>query len=555
MVGAGTAAMFATLVIATELYALIAPLLAVGGAIGAGGLATTLAVRWRARALAVLGLLGAIISPILVGAPRSGATIAILAVATAAAMAVVVWQRWEWLGVAALLLGVPQWTAWLSDGHSTLAELAVLLTFGALGLAGALGGQLTAAGRRILPPSAMLVTLNACVVALAGRLALGAAGEETIGEIWLAGWATVHAVAGLVKTARFSLAADMRRLLVALGLTLVDVAFGLAVHGLPLAIGWGAGAVVFSLLSRRTRERDAAILSLGAGAHIALVLMRVAIDAPPSRLGDTDPQLLPLLTIAVLAASCFGAGRFAGEPRWREVLHAGGLAAIAYLTAVSLNGPVLVAAWAGEALALAQLERRRHGLATELGALVFLALAALHTIAIEAPPSALIEGVDDLPAAAIALAATSVAAARMAALRDRGDRLRPLLAGLGAISALYLPSIAIVTAYRPASDQLIDLGIAQQGQVLLSAMWSVTGLGALVLGLRRRLPTLRNAALALLLTAVGKVFLYDLSTLTSIYRVLSFVVLGLFLLAGAFAYQRLRPPPVPDMRSVHRSQR
>jgi uncharacterized membrane protein len=50
-------------------------------------------------------------------------------------------------------------------------------------------------------------------------------------------------------------------------------------------------------------------------------------------------------------------------------------------------------------------------------------------------------------------------------------------------------------------------------------------------------------------------FLYDLSTLTSIYRVLSFVVLGLFLLAGAFAYQRLRPPPVPDMRSVHRSQR
>ncbi|MBV8221227.1 MAG: hypothetical protein JO325_22405 [Solirubrobacterales bacterium] len=37
-------------------------------------------------------------------------------------------------------------------------------------------------------------------------------------------------------------------------------------------------------------------------------------------------------------------------------------------------------------------------------------------------------------------------------------------------------------------------------------------------------------------------FLYDLSALTSIYRVVSFFVLGALLLAEAFAYQRLRPP-------------
>lgn len=54
---------------------------------------------------------------------------------------------------------------------------------------------------------------------------------------------------------------------------------------------------------------------------------------------------------------------------------------------------------------------------------------------------------------------------------------------------------------------------------------------------------------------VAKVFLYDLSTLTSIYRVVSFTAVGLLFLAGAFAYQRLRPPPVPDMRNVHPSQR
>ncbi len=106
-----------------------------------------------------------------------------------------------------------------------------------------------------------------------------------------------------------------------------------------------------------------------------------------------------------------------------------------------------------------------------------------------------------------------------------------------------------------ADAAVLDLSIRQQGQVLLSAYWSLLGLTALILGLRANLGGVRNAALALLLLTVVKVFLYDLSTLTSLYGVISFIALGLLLLAGAFAYQRLRPPPVPDMRSVHPSQR
>jgi hypothetical protein len=37
--------------------------------------------------------------------------------------------------------------------------------------------------------------------------------------------------------------------------------------------------------------------------------------------------------------------------------------------------------------------------------------------------------------------------------------------------------------------------------------------------------------------------------------VISFVALGVLLLAGAYAHQRLRPPPQPDMRTLHPSQR
>jgi uncharacterized membrane protein len=102
---------------------------------------------------------------------------------------------------------------------------------------------------------------------------------------------------------------------------------------------------------------------------------------------------------------------------------------------------------------------------------------------------------------------------------------------------------------------IFDIGTRQQAQVLLSAMWALVGVAALVIGLRRDMRGVRAGALALLLVAVGKVFMYDLATLTSVYRVVSFVGLGLLLLAGAFAWQRMRPRALPDLRDVPRAVR
>ncbi len=66
------------------------------------------------------------------------------------------------------------------------------------------------------------------------------------------------------------------------------------------------------------------------------------------------------------------------------------------------------------------------------------------------------------------------------------------------------------------------------------------GFASLVAGLAREVKLLRLAGLGLLALAVGKVFIVDLAALESIWRVASFLALGLLLLAGAFAYQRAR---------------
>jgi uncharacterized membrane protein len=86
---------------------------------------------------------------------------------------------------------------------------------------------------------------------------------------------------------------------------------------------------------------------------------------------------------------------------------------------------------------------------------------------------------------------------------------------------------------------LADSSLA--GQTMLSVLWALAGVGALVCGLMLDDRGLRQGALVLLGVTVAKVFLYDLSSLDSLSRVGSLIGLGLLLLCGAFAWQRLRP--------------
>jgi uncharacterized membrane protein len=113
----------------------------------------------------------------------------------------------------------------------------------------------------------------------------------------------------------------------------------------------------------------------------------------------------------------------------------------------------------------------------------------------------------------------------------------------GGVAALYLTSVAIVSAFAPGETLVgaFEIAVRQDAQLALSGFWSVCGFGLLLLGLRRGLPLLRAAGFGLLLLVFGKVFLFDLATLGSVYRVASFVGLGLLLLLAALAYQRLRP--------------
>lgn len=554
VVAAAVAGLFITVVVASRVYDVIPTAAGLALALAVGAVASALAVRWNARVIAAIGVGGALLAPVLVGAPEDGSTLAILFASALSAVAVLLWRRWDWLGFGALLVCAPQWLTWLLAGQSVGAGLLALVAFGALGHVAAIGFELRLPKSKLRASSSLLLALNAAVLAVGGHAALTDAGRPIAAGLWIAALAAVHLALAFLAGRSARVAGDIRLVLATLGVTLGDVAFALLAHGPVLAVGLAATSVLFARLVMLTGKQPhtLALSELGLGSHVAGALL-VAVGQATSVgvLGQGGDSVTATMALASVAAAAFTSARLttASGRAWRVLLDTVALAVTAYLTAIDVGGAGLVIAWALEGVALALIARRGDDDLAGIASLTFLAGAGIHALAIEAPPRALALGVPHLVAAAAALGAcvagsTIIAQAR---LRIFECETAAWLTGAAALAFLYLASIAIVTAFQPSASQsagtLLDLTVRQEGQMMLSCLWALAGVGTLLFGLRSDRRVLRLAGLGLLLITAGKVFLYDLSTLDSGYRIGSFIALGLLLLLGAYAYQRLRPPP------------
>ena len=128
---------------------------------------------------------------------------------------------------------------------------------------------------------------------------------------------------------------------------------------------------------------------------------------------------------------------------------------------------------------------------------------------------------------------------------DERTSLAPvLIAGANILALIALSAEALgyyavkIRAGDVTAGALIDLHLAQR--LSLSLVWAVYGGVMLAIGMNRRSKLLRIMALALLGLTILKVFLFDLSSLDRLYRIISFIVLGAILLAVSFLYQRYR---------------
>ncbi len=288
-----------------------------------------------------------------------------------------------------------------------------------------------------------------------------------------------------------------------LNVWVLDYAFGSTpvANGLLLAYGAPAAAFFLSahLFRRRADDRTVAVLEAGAVAFAA-VLVGLEIRHGLAG-GELDAPL-----------------------GFREVaLQVAALAVQASLLQRARHRPVLAAA-----------SRLLGGAALSGGAALLLFNPAF--VDVEAGWTSLAAGYA-VPAVLAVLALPTQA--------TPADRQK--LGGYAVLAGFALLGLGIRLAFHPQAMAL-DQAPVEDGELwAYSGAWMLYGAALMAVGIGRTDRVLRLAALAIIGLVTGKVFLIDMADLAGLWRVLSFLGLGLALIALGAVYRRfvITPPPPP----------
>lgn len=286
----------------------------------------------------------------------------------------------------------------------------------------------------------------------------------------------------------------------------LDYAFGampvlnglLPAYGVPAA----AFAVAAWLFRRRGDDTTVGVLEAGAAAF-ATVLVAMEIRQ------GSGAVAAPVLRFSEAA------------------LHVGSLSVMAYATlriATRMDRPVLGYAW-----------RLQGGLALAGGVILLMNNPVLSGAEVGSPPLA-----DWLLPAYLLPAAIALAAVRHPGT-GAPPWLRWLLASYALIAGFAWITLEVRHLFHGAR---IGLGIQVQAAELWawSGAWLAYGAVLLIVGLRRGVRALRLAAVAIVGLTAAKVFVIDMGGLEGLWRVLSFLGLGLTLIGLGAVYRRLAAP-------------
>jgi hypothetical protein len=391
-------------------------------------------------------------------------------------------------------------------------------------------------------------------------LALFAAGLLLVGWDYSAGQVAATVTWGAVSLVAITVwarAGMIPQLAAGWALLAFAIAKGVAFDSVDLsrtAGGWSllllAPSLVLAGLATRwfvtpTRDPLEAFSAIAAGTSLALAWWGL------DRLTTTDRTLgLTLVAVAAgygaLAAVPYMSWRRGEEPTrpWLRRLTTAywsiGLVSLLAGEALFVDrraGVAAAYAVTSAGLAVVALPLREKLLA--LAGLALLGLTTVAALAVVTPPSRFLEA-SEHPGRSLWALAVITAAWLVMILTDAAAPLLPsrwLLLVLGVLS-LYLLSLGILEFVQLVSGGTVNTGF-QRGHTAVSVAWAVIALTLFGVGLARAPASVRWAGLSLFGVALAKLFVYDLRTLSSMTRALSFLLVGALLLAAAFFAQRL----------------
>ncbi len=263
-VGAGIAGAYATLLAATALYGFLPELGALAAAAAIAAVATVVAVAWRAELVAALGLVGALLVPLMTVVEEGELTLigtSFAALVFTATAAVALGQRWGALLAAGVIASFPQIVGLVAQSYATDWAV-VLLTalFWALYVGCALLAQLSSRAKIDRLAATLALAAAALAAVSSAQLFDGTAGRLSEEGLALLVVAIAYLALGAAVLRRLR---DFSTLLWAVGLTVAAVAGAELLSGAWLAVAWAGEAAVLAWLGQATRERRFSLASVG----------------------------------------------------------------------------------------------------------------------------------------------------------------------------------------------------------------------------------------------------------------------------------------------------
>lgn len=566
----GTLALYA----ASQLYGFVSPEIALAGSLFLALSAAAIAIREDSRAVAALGLLAATASPPVMGASPGLVTVLFLGTVLVGTAAVSAWRSWSWLPGLAFLMTAPQLASWLPDERSLPLALAVLAGYWLVNAVGAAGTAIRKPQPVVHIGSALLLVSSALFAVYEIREILVAESPQ-VRALALVVLAGAHAVLAAPMLLRSSAREPFGLLAAAAGIGTVVILIGLEVGGVYQPIAWTAVALGLAFVAIRFSRVDAAagaaVVASLAVLHLALVEYPVwelgRFVEPPPGLPFTSPEAIVAWILAGSSVVVgLAAARWVRRPAgpspeaWATAGCLGALAIVAYAVPFELAPAAIVVAWAGLAIVAFGLGWAARSSANAIaggyaagwilagiaGVEALLVVAPLDRLAVDPYAVSVATPVlNEAVAGLAALAATLVVGIAIArrlngvdytALGSPRGWVAPMVFAAAAV-VTYLGSISVVDAFAvrvSGTGSLPDTELATQAQVALTIAWVVAGALGFAVGIARDLILVRVSGLALLSLATAKGFLVDLATVEVAYRVLSFIGLGLVLLASSF---------------------
>jgi uncharacterized membrane protein len=307
----------------------------------------------------------------------------------------------------------------------------------------------------------------------------------------------------------------------------------------------GASVLLAALAVQLLPRRGEGLSPVALGFVLASVAMGLAavVALFGGSVGAADERGLAILLLAglyaVLAAALYGTD---GQRDFSTLLWASALVLGYGASERLLPGTYHVLVLSVAATGLAWLSRRAKDPRFLAAAAVALLVGVATVIFGVAPPTHLFlaeahPGSGAIGALFVAAAAVAVGylAGESTEIRRRFGRVCFWTAG---VLTVYGLSIFILALFQLAfAGSSVDTNF-HRGHTAVSAFWGLVGLAALYFGLTR-VGVLRVAGFVMFAVSLAKIFLFDLPSLSSITRALSFLAVGVVLLLGGFFYQRL----------------